>query len=224
MIYCMADLHGEQAFFQQMLDRIHFSSQDHLYILGDVIDRGPGGIPLLRQIMDAPNMTLLLGNHEQMCLSTLGPHNELGARELWRQNGGMPTYRSLRYRCTARERNQILRFLSACPDHQDLTVNGQKFHLVHGCPGDDRETRLWRRVEPDSQSPYPDTVCVVGHTPTVFLTGAFQEDFSIWHGKGIIDIDCGCGNLTVPQRRLACLRLEDLAKFYVGGTADPQKV
>ena len=83
MIYCMSDLHGERALFEQMLERIRFSDGDRLYIIGDVIDRGPDGVDLLERIMEAPNMTLLLGNHEQMCLSTLGPHSELGARELW---------------------------------------------------------------------------------------------------------------------------------------------
>ena len=56
--------------------------------------------------------------------------------------------------------------------------------------GDDRDTRIWGRVEPDSAGPYPDTVCIVGHTPTVFLTGRMDEDYSIWHGHRILDIDC----------------------------------
>lgn len=218
MIYCMSDLHGELDFFQEMLEQIHFSDSDHLYILGDVIDRGTGGVDILEQIMDAPNITMLLGNHEQMCLSTLGPHNEWGARDLWRYNGGATTYRELLYHRTPQQRNRILRFLSGLPDHLDLTLDGQKFHLVHGCPGEDHETRIWGRVEPDSTSPYPDTVCIVGHTPTVFLTDKTDEVYSIWHGNGIIDIDCGCGHLNVRNRRLACLRLDDMAEFYVGET------
>lgn len=217
MTYCMSDLHGELHFFEQMLKQINFSSSDQLYIIGDVIDRGPAGVDLLAQIMDAPNMTLLLGNHEQMCLSTLGPHNEFGARALWRDNGGMVTYRELLYHRTPRDRNRILRFLSGLPDHWELTVAGQKFHLVHGCPGDDHDTRIWGRIEKASVTPYTDTICIVGHTPTIFLTGRPDEDLSIWHGDGIIDIDCGCGNLKAPNRRLACLRLEDMAEFYVGG-------
>lgn len=112
MIYCMADLHGERDFFLRMLEQIRFSDTDHLYILGDVIDQGTGGIDLLEQIMEAPNMTMLLGNHEQMCLSTLGPHNEFGARDLWRQNGGGTTYRELLYHCTHQERNRIPRSLN----------------------------------------------------------------------------------------------------------------
>ena len=154
MVYCMADLHGEREFFLQMLEQIHFSESDHLYILGDVIDRGPDGVELLLQIMASPNMTMLLGNHEQMCLSTLGPRNKLGARELWRQNGGAPTYRELLYHRTPPERNRILQYLSGLPDHLECTVGGQKFYLVHGCPGNDHDTRIWGRVEPDSVSPY----------------------------------------------------------------------
>ena len=174
---------------------------------------------MLEQIMEAPNMTMLVGNHEQMCLSTLGPNNEFGARELWKQNGGMTTYQELLYHCTPQKRNHILRFLSSLPDYLKLAVDNRKFYLVHGFPGDDHDTRIWGRVEPDSASPYPDTICIVGHTPTVFLTGRRDEDYSIWHGNGIIDIDCGCGNLNAPHRRLACLRLDDMAEFYVGGTA-----
>lgn len=220
MIYCVSDIHGELDKFEQMLEQINFCEADRLYIIGDVIDRGAMGVELLQKIMGAANMTMLLGNHEQMCLSTLGPHNEFGARELWRQNGGMPTYRKLLYRLTPGERHRILRFLSGLPDHLDLTVNGQKFHLVHGCPGTDRSTRIWGRVDQNSVPPAPDTICIVGHTPTVYLTGRQDTDCAIWHGSGIIDIDCGCGHMKAAHRRLACLRLDDMAEFYVGGAAD----
>ena len=95
MIYCVSDIHGEPDKFEQMLELIRFSDEDHLYILGDVIGRSAMGVDILWRVMDAPNMTMLLGNHEQMCLSTLDTHNEFGARDLWRMNGGMPTYREL---------------------------------------------------------------------------------------------------------------------------------
>ena len=169
-------------------------------------------------------MTMLLGNHEQMCLSTLGTHNEFGARDLWRMNGGSSTYRELLYHRTHQERNEILHFLSDLPDHLELTVGGQTFHLVHGYPGENRDTRIWGRVEADSRSPFPDTICIVGHTPTVFLTGRHDEDFAIWHGERILDIDCGCGSMQAVHRRLACLRLDDGAEFYVGGTSGDEVV
>ena len=219
MIYCVSDIHGELDKFERMLELIRFSDSDHLYIIGDVIDRGAMGVDILRLIMAAPNMTMLLGNHEQMCLDTLGPKSEFGARDLWRQNGGMRTYRELLYHRTASERNSTLRFLSGLPDHLDLEVGTRKFHLVHGFPSENRNACIWGRVTPDSRSPYPDTICIVGHTPTCFLTGKDDEDHRILHGDHIIDIDCGCGNLRSEHRRLACLRLDDMAEFYVGNSA-----
>ena len=68
VIYCVSDIHGELDKYERMLELIRFSDSDQMYIIGDVIDRGAMGVDVLRKIMDAPNMTMLLGNHEQMCL------------------------------------------------------------------------------------------------------------------------------------------------------------
>ena len=62
MIYCMSDIHGELDRFKAMLDLINFSSDDTLYIIGDVIDRHPGGVEILKIIKDTPNMFMLLGS------------------------------------------------------------------------------------------------------------------------------------------------------------------
>ena len=40
MTYAMSDLHGESGRYQAMLERIRFSPEDTLFILGDVVDRG----------------------------------------------------------------------------------------------------------------------------------------------------------------------------------------
>ena len=81
MIYCMSDIHGELDRFKAMLDLINFSSDDTLYIIGDVIDRHPGGVEILKIIKDTPNMFMLLGNHEQMCLDMESPF------AVWHGNG-----------------------------------------------------------------------------------------------------------------------------------------
>ena len=46
------------------------------------------------------------------------------------------------------------------------------------------------------------------------IHGDMDSPFAIWFGSGIIGIDCGCGNKT-ENRRLACLRLDDMREFYV---------
>ena len=71
--YVMSDIHGERELFHKMLQRIAFSEDDTLYILGDVIDRGTDGIALLKEIKETPNMVMLLGNHEHMMLQYSHP-------------------------------------------------------------------------------------------------------------------------------------------------------
>lgn len=214
MIYCVSDIHGEADRLRQMLSLIQFSEDDTLYILGDVADRNPGGVALWTLIMDTPNMVLLLGNHEQMCLDTMSLNSTPEFRSRWRRNGGDVTYRELMYTCTPETRHGILQFLSSCPDCLDLEVNGQKFHLVHGHPGEDHHTRIWGRIAPSDPPYFQDKLTIVGHTPTCVLTGDYDRPFQIWHGNGVIDIDCGCGH-GLETGRLGCLRLEDRAEFYV---------
>ena len=214
MHYCMSDLHGHLEAFGAMLQKIRFSPEDTLYILGDVIDRGNDGVPLLQELLKMPNVHLILGNHEQMCLDTMGRQNRVGARALWLSNGGGPTFAGLMYSRTASQRRRLLEAMAALPDHLDIEVAGRAFHLVHGCPGETTHDRIWGRPNPNAPPPLPGRTVIVGHTPTGHFTGNHGEPYSIWHGNGIIDIDCGCGD-NDPNARLACLRLEDMAEFYV---------
>lgn len=39
MIYCVSDIHGELDKFERLLTLIQFSENDHLYVIGDAIDR-----------------------------------------------------------------------------------------------------------------------------------------------------------------------------------------
>ena len=54
MIYVLSDVHGNERRFNSILKQINLQNEDTLYILGDVIDRYPGGIRILRRIMTMP--------------------------------------------------------------------------------------------------------------------------------------------------------------------------
>ena len=211
--YCMSDIHGDLDRFQKMLKEIAFSDADVLYVLGDVIDYRIGGVAILSQIMQAPNMTLIRGDHEQMCLDALGPDGSLRRRSIWYHNGGHPTFLELRHSYAEPERADILQYLAGSPYHLEIEANHRRFYLVHGLPGDDARTRLWGRPSSGMPAPLSDCTAVVGHTPTPILNGPLDDPYVIWHGNGIIGIDCGCEG-SDDLRKLACLRLEDLAEFY----------
>ena len=89
MVYCMSDIHGDLEKFHSMLQLIRFSAKDTLFVIGDIIDRGPDGIAIIEEIMNSGNIIVLLGNHEKMCLDTLGSKPIAGSRGLWRDNGGI---------------------------------------------------------------------------------------------------------------------------------------
>ena len=64
MKYVISDIHGEYELFRSLLDRINFSSNDSLYICGDIIDKGPQSIQLAKYISKHENIHCIVGNHE----------------------------------------------------------------------------------------------------------------------------------------------------------------
>ncbi len=50
MVYFVSDIHGEYALFRALLKTIGFSAADELYICGDMIDKGPRSVALLKFI------------------------------------------------------------------------------------------------------------------------------------------------------------------------------
>ncbi len=69
--YVISDIHGEYDMFMRLLEKIKFSEKDMLYVLGDVLDRGPNPIKTLLEMMKYPNILPIVGNHEVMGLSGL---------------------------------------------------------------------------------------------------------------------------------------------------------
>lgn len=64
--YLMGDLQGCADAYQQLLAQLAFSpSRDHLYILGDLVNRGPKSLQVLRHVMQMEgSIHCLLGNHD----------------------------------------------------------------------------------------------------------------------------------------------------------------
>ena len=211
MHYAIADPHGAYDRYQRMLEEIRFSDADTLYILGDVVDRGGiGGVDILQDVMKRPNVVMLLGNHEAMCLKAIdNPDNERAVRH-WQVNGGQVTCDGL-LSLPEDERTEVLEFIRALPDHLDVEVGERKFHLVHAFPADNTYDRVWLRPGARAASPFPDgRIVVAGHTPVCSI---FREDeaaravymqrlngghFHIFHGQNYINIDCGCAYLHMP--------------------------
>ncbi|QRG69496.1 metallophosphoesterase family protein [Brevibacillus choshinensis] len=97
--YFVSDIHGQNQAFQKALQEASFSpmKNDHLYVIGDMIDRGPQSKEVLLGLMELrqqyPQQVFLIkGNHEQMFEDWLTGRGN--AENYLRFNGGDATVRS----------------------------------------------------------------------------------------------------------------------------------
>lgn len=232
MTYVLADIHGNLRRFKSIMEQINLQPTDTLYILGDVVDRFPDGIKILRRIMKMPNVKMLLGNHEHMMINAIGDCQDAKSQRfdrdrelrLWYRNGGQVTHEYLKHiRKDLRE--EVFAFVRQLPLNLDVEANGIKYKLVHGSPVENymssyyyssnystlAEFAVWERW--DETKPVPDGyVMIFGHTPTIHFNP--DEPWSIWSCDEAIGIDCGSG---YADGRLCCLRLDDMAVFYSEG-------
>lgn len=224
--YVMADLHGDGKRFHAILKKIAFSDADKLYILGDVVDRGPNGITLIQEIMEMPNVTMLLGNHEYMMLQYFSPDATEIDHRRWDKNGNAPTLDAFQ-KLSSGEQERILDFLKTRPTHLQLDINGKSFYLIHGFPGENIHDEVWNRPTLDTPNPIPNCQLIIGHTPVLeFIQPESEQEkyaqelkskgehLKILHAQGFIDIDCCCG-YDMPVKALACIRLEDMVEYDI---------
>ena len=130
MIYVVSDIHGNMQRFDSIMEQIDLKSEDTLYVLGDVIDRYPDGIKILRKLMKMHNVKMLLGNHEYMMLNALEPITEDDKFEqarslrLWYRNGGFVTHNYIKH-IRKDVRKEIFEFLRNLPINIKIEVNGK---------------------------------------------------------------------------------------------------
>lgn len=216
--YVISDIHGHYNEFLKMLDLISFSDKDKLYILGDIIDRGPCSIEMIKYVMGKENLIMLMGNHEHMMLDYINGCYEYDS-STWHSNGGHKTYDEFLY-LSIEETQAISNWLANLPATLTITVNKQEYVLSHAFPFSKDVNRIvWDRIDPyeDNLSIFAKegVVYIIGHTPLthyiknepVKILKAYDE--RLWY------IDGGAAHLNNKNARLCCIRLDDLKEFYL---------
>ncbi len=231
MLYAMSDLHGEYQKYLAMLEKIKFSQEDTLYLLGDLVDRGPEPVKILQDIIKRPNVYPLLGNHEVMAIYILKQLLLEVTEEtisqvdtylmenifIWQRNGGGVTLEQFQA-LPPRERRQLLEFMEGFGWYETVDVGQRAFLLVHAGLGNYRPGKKLEEysleeltmVRPDYQTQYfpDDSIYILsGHTPTKLLSGKWE----IYHSHNNIVLDCGAA----IGGRLACLCLDTMEEFYL---------
>mgnify|MGYP001248387881 CR=1 FL=1 len=117
-LYLIGDVQGCDAALQQLLEKIGFSaSRDHLFLLGDLVNRGPDSAAVLRRAMGIGGAaTSLLGNHDLSLLAVA--------------HGQRPPHRNdtLDEVLLAGDREALLEWLRC----QRMAVHAHGLLMVHG--------------------------------------------------------------------------------------------
>lgn len=223
MVYAMSDLHGCYDLYIKMLEKIKFSDEDTLYILGDVTDRGEDGIKILQDMIKRKNVIPILGNHDYTALRMFKmiykkeeSDSLILGRTMWKLIGGAPTNDAFMELSEA-EQLEIIKYISQFTVFKDISVDDNKFWLSHTIPQKDRmlhdgnlEREDFIAGAPEYDRTYfEDKFIVTGHTPTIFIDPEYNGKIYIKNNH--IAIDCGA----VFGRILGCFCLNDFKEYYV---------
>jgi len=119
---------------------------DRLYILGDMIDRGPQSLEIVKDVMSRPNVICLLGNHERMV------HDHYRGKDrsidcwLLDCNGGIVTKRAF-MALPGDEQEAILDYIDAMPLQIAVTAGETEFLLSHSAYIEGEGTLMWRDID-----------------------------------------------------------------------------
>ena len=229
MTYLLSDIHGEYDLFCELLDKIDYSDDDTLYVLGDFLDKGNGSARLARLLCELPNVRAILGNHEHYFLSVYE-----GLLKDLPQGGDMETVLQKMQslfpndgKCLSWE---VLDFIENLP----LYIETESFICVHAglrldddgeaLPIAEQEPNFFlfdRRFADKSVMPKKGKTVFFGHTPCHYDNGdgSFiktprepnKAESNEYQDYIKIRLDNGVGY----TKRLGCLRLEDMREFYV---------
>jgi len=232
--FAIADIHGCCRTFRLLLEKIEFSKQDTLYLLGDYIDRGPdskGVIDLILELQsDGYHIRPLLGNHEAMLLQLLQSCVDEHLNE-WLVNGGQATLKSYGVNHPVdipQEHIDFMRSLSLfhCTDTHILVHAGLDFDLEDPFSKEGEQAMLWDRCQLSNRVKQKGRTLVVGHTirhgdeirrslnsDIVTIDNGCYMGASLEGRGSLVAVELQCGSLMVQNNIESSANLIDFKKM-----------
>lgn len=190
--FAFSDLHAQYDLWLQIKD--YLKPGDTAYCLGDCVDRGNVGLDILNEVMDAPNIILLRGNHEDFINSIGGevarcePDEDLEWAVpnlyLWRINGAEKTIADFK-KLTKAKKNWLISKVRKLPTHAEyINSEGDIIYLCHaGRQPNTKEVQdmhegdipmnnyIWNRrhLYDTEWQGEANEFCVHGHTPVEYM-------------------------------------------------------
>jgi serine/threonine protein phosphatase 1 len=212
--FVIGDIHGCAATLRRLVDeKLHLLPDDRLYLLGDLVDRGPDSKGVLDFIFDLRERGLTVnsvrGNHEEMCLQS---GDDSYYMDLWSANGGLTTLESFQADGPGDIPHLYRDFLNSLPSYillKDFVIVHAGLNFETPNPFDDTDAMLWTRSPFVDRQRIGGRQIICGHTP---VTRAFLES-SLDSSKIMLDNGCVYGEQP-GMGCLAALELESMAVQY----------
>jgi serine/threonine protein phosphatase 1 len=187
----IGDVHGHYEGLMTLLEAIAPTSEDQVYFLGDLIDRGPHSAQVVN-FVKRNNYPCLLGNHEQMLLSILTNEcTSSSTMQAWLYGGGQATVASYQEEPIPDDHLDWLKALPTYLDLGDIWLTHAGVDPSKSVTEQTADQLCWIREEFHSiEKPYfPDKQIIIGHTITFTLPGVSPGKLA--QGRGWLDIDTG---------------------------------
>jgi serine/threonine protein phosphatase 1 len=169
--YAIADIHGGVKTFRALLSRIGLRRGDRLYLLGDLIDRGPDSKGVLDTVINLREAGFTIrpirGNHEDMLLRNIsGDHDTWSPH--WMAELGAQTLLSFGIRGVDELPEQYVNLLASLPllvlEHDYVFVHaGLAFDLRDPLNDSRPHTMLWHESGTPDRARLGGRVAVTGH-------------------------------------------------------------
>lgn len=119
--YVTSDAHGHVRALDRALEMAQPGPRDSIFVLGDMVDRGPEPLGVVRLVRSLSNAHALMGNHEAMLLETILEGGDLETMS-WHMNGGFVTSGQLDA-LPREEFSELLDWLAALPTFAVVDVD-----------------------------------------------------------------------------------------------------
>ncbi len=198
----IGDIHGCLRTFRRLLeDMIALVPEDELFLVGDLIDRGPDSKGVMDYVLELMNtgykITTIRGNHEEMLLESAGDERFLVT---WMYNGAEATIRSFGVDYdldTARNVTEyvdqryfdFLNSLEYFIELEDYLIVHAGFDFRKKDPFSDTHSMIWSRGMLYDAGKARGKRIVHGHTPVSVdqIRQSIEDDSNF-----LINIDGGC--------------------------------
>lgn len=157
--YVFSDVHGHYKTLERLFDRVSPADDDKIFMLGDMIDRGPDAVGVMRfcRNLQDKGATVLMGNHEDLMLSFFDDPHSGDNYVNWAINGGLKTASGLE-KLPEEEIDELMEWARALPLCAYARVGERLYFFSHAGIN---PARSWEPLVSDESAPDADRVAAL---------------------------------------------------------------